>query len=57
MLADGASIRELAEYLGHHDQSLTLREYGHMQPDSHDRARQIIDARMFRPRAVSESRP
>lgn len=54
MLADGASIRELAEYLGHHDPSFTLREYGHMQPDSYDRARQIIDARMFRPRAVSE---
>jgi integrase len=57
MLADGASIRELAEYLGHHDPSFTLRVYGHLQPDSHDRARQIIDARMFRPRAVSDGPP
>ena len=53
MLADGASIIELAEYLGHHDPAVTLRIYGHLQPNSHDKARKIIDARMFRPRAVS----
>lgn len=56
MLGDGASITELAEYLGHHDPAVTLRTYGHMQQNSHDKARRIIDKRMFRPRAVgSES--
>jgi hypothetical protein len=53
MLADGASIRDLAEYLGHHDPSVTLRIYGHMLPGSHERARAIVDRRLFRPRAVS----
>ncbi|HJR90489.1 MAG TPA: tyrosine-type recombinase/integrase [Aeromicrobium sp.] len=55
MLAGGASIKELAEYLGHHDASYTLAIYSHLMPDSHDRARRIIDERLFRPRAVSES--
>lgn len=53
MLAGGVSIKELAEYLGHHDPGFTLRIYAHMLPDSHDRARQIIDQKLFRPRAVS----
>ena len=52
MLGDGASVTELAEYLGHHDPAVTLRTYGHMQQNSHDKARRIIDKRMFRPRAV-----
>lgn len=52
MLADGVSIRELAEYLGHADPGFTLRVYSHMLPDSHDRARQAISRRMFRPRLV-----
>jgi integrase len=54
MLFDGVSIRDLAEYLGHHDASFTLRVYAHLQPGSHERARQVIDARMFRPRAVAD---
>jgi integrase len=54
MLADGMSIKELAEYLGHHDAAFTLRVYTHLLPSSHDRARRVIDARMFRPRAVSD---
>ncbi|HEV7651367.1 MAG TPA: tyrosine-type recombinase/integrase [Actinophytocola sp.] len=53
-LADGVNIRELADYLGHADPGFTLRVYGHLLPDSHDRARQAIDRRMFRPRAVSD---
>jgi integrase len=48
------NVKELAEYLGHHDASFTLAIYAHLMPDSHDRARQAIDARMFRPRAVSD---
>ncbi|PKV95897.1 integrase-like protein [Amycolatopsis echigonensis] len=52
MLADGVSIRELAEYLGHANPAFTLRVYSHLLPDSHDRARQAIDRRLFRPRAV-----
>jgi integrase len=51
-LSGGTNIRELAEYLGHHDPGFTLRVYGHMQPDSHERARQAVDKRLFRPRAV-----
>lgn len=54
MLADGVNIKELAEYLGHADAGFTLRVYAHMLPDSHDRARRAIDARMFRPRAVAD---
>ncbi len=54
MLADGVSVKELAEYLGHHDAAFTLRVYTHLLPSSHGRARRAIDARMFRPRAVSD---
>ena len=53
-LADGVSIKELAEYLGHHDPAFTLRVYAHLLPSSHERARQAIDRRMFRPRAVAD---
>ncbi|MGW3471124.1 hypothetical protein ACWDKQ_22305 [Saccharopolyspora sp. NPDC000995] len=53
-LADGVNIKELAEYLGHHDPGFTLRTYAHMLPSSHERARRAIDARMFRPRAVAD---
>lgn len=53
MLAGGVSIKELAEYLGHHDPGFTLRLYAHMLPDSHERARRVIDEKLFRPRAVS----
>jgi len=54
MLADGVSVKELAEYLGHHDPPFTLRIYAHLLPSSQARARKVIDARMFRPRAVSD---
>lgn len=53
VLQDGVNVRELAEYLGHHDAGYTLRQYAHLLPDSHDRARKAINARLFRPRAVS----
>lgn len=52
-LADGASIRDLAEWLGHADAGFTLRVYAHFQPSSNERARKAIDARMFKPRAVA----
>jgi integrase len=39
MLAEGVSIKELAEYLGHSDPGFTLRVYAHMLPCSHDRPR------------------
>jgi integrase len=54
LLADAVSIKELEEYLGHHDPAFTLRVYSHLVAGSHDRARQVIDARMFRPRAVAD---
>lgn len=52
-LAGGTNIRELADYLGHADPAFTLRVYGHLQPDSHERARAAVDARFFRPRSVA----
>jgi integrase len=52
-LADGVNVKELAEYLGHHDAGFTLRLYTHMLPTSHERARKAIDARLFRPRLVA----
>lgn len=55
MLADGVNIKELAEYLGHHDPGFTLRIYAHLLPDSRERARQAVDARMFRPRLVASA--
>jgi len=48
MLTSGVNVKELA------DAGFTSRIYAHLMPDSHDRARQAIDARMFRPRAVSD---
>lgn len=56
MLADGASIVELAEYLGHSDSSITLQVYGHMQQGSHASARLIIDRRMNRLRKAAGDR-
>jgi integrase len=34
-LASGVSVKELAEYLGHHDPGYTLRIYTHLVPSSH----------------------
>ncbi|UOX85320.1 tyrosine-type recombinase/integrase [Amycolatopsis sp. FBCC-B4732] len=55
-LAGGTTINELAVYLGHHDPAFTLRVYGHLQPDSHDRARRAVDTRFFRPRSALSMR-
>ncbi|HTT00292.1 MAG TPA: site-specific integrase, partial [Streptosporangiaceae bacterium] len=54
MLADGVSVKELAQFLGHKDEAFTLRVYTHLLPSSHDRARRVMDARMFRPRSVAD---
>jgi len=47
-LADGVNIKELSEYLGHHDPGFTLQLYTHLLPSSHDRARQAVDRRLDR---------
>ncbi|MEV6283469.1 site-specific integrase [Kribbella sp. NPDC051770] len=47
-LSDGVNIRELSEYLGHHDPGFTLQMYTHMLPSSHERARQAVDRRLAR---------
>jgi integrase len=52
-LSGGTTINELAEYMGHHDPAFTLRVYGHLQQDSHERARAAVDSRFFRPRSVA----
>ena len=43
LLADGVSIKELADYLGHADPGFTLRTYTHLVPSSHQRARTALD--------------
>lgn len=57
-LQDGVNIKELAEYLGHHDPSFTLRLYTHLLPSSHDRARHAVDRRLerLRRRLTEQSR-
>lgn len=49
-LAEGTTITALAAYLGHHNPAFTLKMYGKLQPDSHERARSAIDNRFYRPR-------
>jgi integrase len=54
-LADGVNVKELAEYLGHHDPGFTLRLYTHLLPSSFDRARRAVDNRMLqRPRTSAD---
>jgi integrase len=43
-LAGGASIRDVAAYLGHADPGFTLRTYVHLMPDAADRMRAATDA-------------
>ncbi|MGA4792065.1 tyrosine-type recombinase/integrase [Nocardia sp. AB354] len=43
-LAEGVSILELANYLGHSDPAVTLRHYAHLMPTSHTRARRAVNA-------------
>lgn len=48
LLAQGVSVKELAEYLGYTDPGFTLRTYTHLVPSSHQRARAAVDE-VFRP--------
>lgn len=43
LLAQGVSIKELADYLGHADPGFTLRTYTHLVPSSFQRARAALD--------------
>lgn len=43
LLAQGVSALEVAEYLGHASPGFTLSVYGHLVPDSADRARSAVD--------------
>jgi hypothetical protein len=43
LLAQGVSIKELADYLGHADPGFMLRTYTHLVPSSHERARVAVD--------------
>jgi integrase len=54
-LASGVSVKELAEYLGHHDPGYTLRIYTHLVPSSHRRAREAADG-IFKPRHAGAAR-
>jgi integrase len=52
LLANGVSIVELADYLGHADPGFTLRTYTHLVPSSHERARLAVDGLFARPETV-----
>lgn len=54
MLAEGVSIRELSEFMGHHDPAFTLRIYTHLMPSSFERARAASD-KMIKPRPQSDA--
>ena len=43
VLDGGASIKELAEWLGHADPEFTLRVYTHLMPSGADRMRRAVD--------------
>lgn len=43
LLAAGESVVAVAEWLGHDDASLVLSTYGHLMPNSEERARKAID--------------
>jgi integrase len=51
LLAQGVSIKELVDYLGHADTGFTLRTYTHLVPSSHERARVAVDGAFGRPDA------
>lgn len=53
-LADGVSIREVSEYLGHSDPGYTLKVYTHLVPSSHQRARAASD-KVFKPARTAKS--
>lgn len=53
LLAQGVSIKELADYLGHADPGFTLRTYTHLVPSSYQRARAAIDA-VFTPSSADD---
>lgn len=40
----GASMRDLADFLGHADPGFTLRIYAHIMPNATDRAWTVVDA-------------
>ena len=42
-LANMVSIKEVSEFLGHHDPAYTLRMYTHLVPSSYARARVAVD--------------
>lgn len=52
LLAQGVSIRELADYLGHTSPAFTLRKYAHLMPSSHHRARLAVNS-MIKPRKAA----
>jgi integrase len=44
LLAAGESVVAVAERLGHENATLVLTTYGHLMPNSEDRARKAIDS-------------
>lgn len=43
LLAQGVGVKDVAQYLGHHDAAFTLRVYAHVMPDAGEKMRNAID--------------
>lgn len=55
LLAEGESVRAVAEWLGHTDGgALLLKVYAHVLPKSEQRMRKIIDAALQRPTSAAD---
>ncbi|MFB9299713.1 tyrosine-type recombinase/integrase, partial [Kibdelosporangium philippinense] len=54
LLAQGCSILEVSEYLGHHDPGYTLRVYTHLVKCSHQRAR-LASSKIFLPAGAAST--
>ncbi|MFE4922630.1 tyrosine-type recombinase/integrase [Streptomyces sp. NPDC056661] len=56
LLDAGESIKNLSEYLGHHDPGFTLRTYTHLMPSSERRMREAVN-RAFEDGPKSDAAP
>jgi len=44
LLAGGVNVRDVSEYLGHHDPGFTLRIYAHLMPGAESRALRAVES-------------
>ena len=55
LLDNGVSLAAVMEFMGHSRESvpLAIGVYGHVTPEAYERARQVVDQALFRPRLVT----